>query len=57
MFDIAFTIKELAQISHTSTRTLRYYEELGLIKAGRSDNNYRVYEFNLMVRFYFMLSF
>jgi DNA-binding transcriptional MerR regulator len=37
-------IGELAQRAGTSTRTLRYYEEHGLVRAGRSANGYRVYD-------------
>ncbi|WCN79298.1 MerR family transcriptional regulator [Micromonospora sp. LH3U1] len=37
-------IGELAERAGTSTRTLRYYEEHGLVQAQRSTNGYRVYE-------------
>jgi DNA-binding transcriptional MerR regulator len=37
-------IRELATQAGTSTRTLRYYEEQGLLPAGRSANGYRVYD-------------
>ena len=37
-------IGELAERAGTSTRTLRYYEEHGLLRARRSGNGYRVYE-------------
>ncbi|WP_433657320.1 MerR family transcriptional regulator [Nocardia sp. CA-128927] len=37
-------IGELAQQAGTSTRTLRYYEQHGLVRAGRSTNGYRVYD-------------
>ncbi|HEY6593622.1 MAG TPA: MerR family transcriptional regulator [Asanoa sp.] len=37
-------IGELAERAGTSTRTLRYYEEHGLVRARRSANGYRVYE-------------
>lgn len=36
-------IGELEKRSGASRHTLRYYERLGLIKAQRSDNNYREY--------------
>jgi len=37
-------IHELAKISGVSTRTLRYYDEIGLLKpSSRSDGSYRVY--------------
>ena len=37
-------IGELAEHAGTSTRTLRYYEAHGLVRADRSANGYRVYE-------------
>ncbi|WP_107658571.1 MerR family transcriptional regulator [Nocardia suismassiliense] len=37
-------IGELAQQAGTSTRTLRYYEQHGLVRAHRSTNGYRVYD-------------
>ncbi len=37
-------IGELAERAGTSTRTLRYYEQHGLVLARRSPNGYRVYD-------------
>jgi MerR family regulatory protein len=37
-------IGELAERAGTSTRTLRYYEQHGLVRARRSANGYRVYD-------------
>ena len=37
-------IGELAERAGTSTRTLRYYEEHGLVRAERDANGYRRYE-------------
>ena len=37
-------IGELAQRAGTSTRTLRYYEEHGLLRADRAANGYRTYD-------------
>jgi DNA-binding transcriptional MerR regulator len=37
-------IGELAGLAGTSTRTLRYYEAHGLVRAERSANGYRVYD-------------
>jgi DNA-binding transcriptional MerR regulator len=37
-------IGELAERVGTSTRTLRYYEQHGLVQARRSTNGYRVYD-------------
>lgn len=42
---MAYTVKKLAQISGVSTRTLRFYDEIGLLKpAFYGDNQYRYYE-------------
>ncbi len=37
-------IGELATTGGTSARTLRYYEEQGLLSPGRTANGYRVYD-------------
>lgn len=37
-------IGELAERAGTSSRTLRYYEAHGLLRAGRSANGYRTYD-------------
>jgi DNA-binding transcriptional MerR regulator len=37
-------IGELAERAGTTTRTLRYYESLGLLPAGRTENGYRRYD-------------
>lgn len=36
-------INELSKLTTVSARSIRYYEKMGLIKADRSANNYRVY--------------
>jgi DNA-binding transcriptional MerR regulator len=38
-----FTISQLAQEFNISTRTVRYYEELGLLEPFRSDGNQRLF--------------
>ncbi|WP_226682779.1 MerR family transcriptional regulator [Sutcliffiella horikoshii] len=38
-----YTISQLANEFHISTRTVRYYEELGLLEPSRSDGNQRVF--------------
>ncbi len=37
-------VGELAKLSNTPTRSLRYYEEQGIIKSCRLDNGYRTYD-------------
>lgn len=38
-----YTIQRLAGLSGVSTRTLRYYDELGLLSPVRKSNGYRIY--------------
>ena len=38
-----YTISDLAEEFGVTTRTIRYYEELGLLKPGRSDGGRRIY--------------
>ena len=39
-----YTILKLAKLSGVSTRALRYYDEIGLLKPGRMEaSGYRVY--------------
>ncbi|MQS76694.1 MerR family transcriptional regulator [Companilactobacillus halodurans] len=39
-----YTIKKLAQLAGVSTRTLRYYDQIGLLKPSKiNDSNYRIY--------------
>lgn len=40
-----YTVNKIASISGVSTRTLRYYDEIGLLKPARiNSNGYRIYE-------------
>ncbi|MCL2874146.1 MAG: MerR family transcriptional regulator [Defluviitaleaceae bacterium] len=40
-----YTVNKLAKMSGVSNRTLRYYDQIGLLKPGRiSSNGYRIYE-------------
>lgn len=42
---MAYTVKKLAKLSGVTIRTLRFYDEIGLLKpAYYGDNNYRYYE-------------
>jgi len=34
-----YTVKELAELAGVSTRTLRYYDSIGLLPASRADRN------------------
>lgn len=39
-----YTIKKLADLAGVSTRTLRYYDQIGLLKPSKiNDSNYRIY--------------
>lgn len=39
-----YTIKKLAELAGISTRTLRYYDQIGLLKPGHvNESNYRIY--------------
>ena len=37
-------IQQVAKKLNITTRTIRYYEDLGIIKSNRLENNYRVYD-------------
>jgi len=39
-----YRIKELAELSGVSERTLRYYDQIGLLRPRREANGYRVYD-------------
>ncbi|AUJ30576.1 MerR family transcriptional regulator [Liquorilactobacillus hordei] len=39
-----YKISEISNITGLSIPTLRYYEDLGLLKPARNDNNYRVFK-------------
>jgi len=42
---ISYTVKKLAKLSGVSSRTLRFYDEIGLLKPGYyGENNYRYYK-------------
>ena len=47
ILNMSYSINELAKLAGISTRTLRYYDKQGLLKARRNpENNYRYYEEN-----------
>lgn len=41
-------IGKVRKLTGVSARSIRYYEEKGLIKASRQENNYRVYDENVI---------
>jgi DNA-binding transcriptional MerR regulator len=45
-----YTIKQLAELAGVTTRTLRWYDKLGLLRASRQDNGYRIYDPNAVDR-------
>nr|WP_256205261.1 MerR family DNA-binding transcriptional regulator [Piscibacillus halophilus] len=38
-----YSISDMADMFNVSTRTIRYYEEIGLLKPERNQNGYRIY--------------
>lgn len=52
---MAYTVKELAQLSGVSVRTLHFYDEIGLLKPARvGENQYRYYEAEQLLAFGFV---
>lgn len=46
-----WSIQEVARIAHTTSRTLRHYDEVGLVRPSRvGDNGYRYYDRAALVR-------
>jgi DNA-binding transcriptional MerR regulator len=55
---MAYTIKEIADLASVTTRTLRYYDEIGLLSpAGTGDNGYRFYDQESLLRLQQILFF
>jgi len=53
-----YTIGELARLAGVSVRTLRHYDQIGLLKPqSRDDNNYRQYDFEDLLRLQQILFF
>ncbi|MDN8806855.1 MerR family transcriptional regulator, partial [Staphylococcus aureus] len=52
-----FTVSELAKLSGISTRTLRFYEQKGLLESSRSEGNYRLYDQTMVDRLQKILFF
>lgn len=46
-----YTIKEIAELAGVTTRTLRYYDQIGLLRpASTGDNGYRYYDHGSLLR-------
>ena len=46
-----FTVKQLSETAGVTSRTLRYYDEIGLLKPSRvGDNGYRYYDDEALLR-------
>jgi DNA-binding transcriptional MerR regulator len=55
---MAYTIKEIADLAGVTTRTLRYYDEIGLLSpSATGDNGYRYYDQNSLLRLQQILFF
>lgn len=55
---MAYTIKEIADLAGVTTRTLRYYDEIGLLApADTGDNGYRYYDTGSLLRLQQILFF
>lgn len=55
---MAYTIKEIANLAGVTTRTLRYYDEIGLLApADTGDNGYRYYNLDSLLRLQQILFF
>ena len=53
-----YTIKEIADLAGVTTRTLRYYDQLGLlIPAEIGENGYRYYDHDNLLRLQQVLYF
>jgi DNA-binding transcriptional MerR regulator len=55
---MAYTIKEIADLAGVTTRTLRYYDQIGLLEpADTGDNGYRYYDQGSLLRLQQILFF
>jgi DNA-binding transcriptional MerR regulator len=55
---MSYTIKEIAHLAGVTTRTLRYYDEIGLLTpASIGANGYRYYNLNSLLRLQQILFF
>lgn len=54
--DASYTVGQLAKLAGVSARTLRYYEEEGLLRPSRAESGYRVYAASDAKRLAYILS-
>lgn len=55
---MSYTVRQLARLAGVSPRTLRYYDQIGLLKpSGRADNRYREYGDEAVLRLQQILFF
>jgi len=55
---MAYTIKEIADLAGVTTRTIRYYDEIGLLDPAQTgDNSYRYYDQDSLLRLQQILFF
>ena len=48
--EFQYSLKQIMDITGVTKRTLHYYDEIGLLKVQKNENNYRVYNQNDLVR-------
>ncbi|MFU0762407.1 MerR family DNA-binding transcriptional regulator, partial [Staphylococcus pasteuri] len=47
--EFQYSLKQIMDITGVTKRTLHYYDEIGLLKVQKNENNYRVYNQNDLV--------
>ena len=55
MFSTALQIGEAARATGVPSKTLRYYEDLGLVRPDRTESGYRLYDSEELERIHFVL--
>ncbi|MFU0768568.1 MerR family transcriptional regulator [Staphylococcus pasteuri] len=48
--EFQYSLKQIMDITGVTKRTLHYYDEIGLLKVQKNENNYKVYNQNDLVR-------